>query len=128
MSDLIQQGAEWLSGKLKAHASRTVEYRRAGTSASVAATVGGVKLQGKTEAGTKIEAAERDYVFAVADLVAAGIAMPPARDDRVADTEGEPAGVTALYEVRPVGQDPPYRFCDGSRTMVRVHTKRVGTE
>lgn len=128
MPDLFQRGAEWLNRKMGESASRSVTYRRGETEATVTATVSQSVLRIADGAGSRVERTERDYLFSVADLLAAGITMPPARDDRVIDGEGESDGQLGIWEARPGGTEPVYRWCDGSKTRVRVHCKRIGAE
>jgi hypothetical protein len=123
MSDMLADAAEWLTDQHKAHVARVVEYRRGATTFSVRATVGQTLSSKKAEAGnTRTEYTDRDFVFAATDLLLAGLSMPPQRNDRIIDTEG---GATSIYEVRPINNEPAYRWCDGSRSAIRVHTKRI---
>jgi hypothetical protein len=66
---------------------------------------------------------DRDYLIAVADLAAAGFAGLPATGDRIAETI---AGAVVVFEVMvPETSEPESRYSDATRTVFRVHTKRV---
>lgn len=68
------------------------------------------------------EDAERDYLFAVADLVSPQGAFLPRKGDRVHETLN---GVGHVFEVTPRDGEPAWRYSDRQRTDVRLHTKRV---
>ena len=65
---------------------------------------------------------ERDYLFAFADLVAAGF-NAPAEGDRIAEVLN---GTAETFEVVRRDREPCWRWADFERTRVRVHTTRVG--
>lgn len=126
MADLTETGASWLAGKLKNKAARTVEYRRGTTKVSLSASRGSSLLKlGDELAGVRMERTDADWIFTAADLAAGGISLPPQRGDVVADTVG---AVTTLYEVRPFDNQPPFRYMDPHELLLRVHTKKTGTE
>ena len=67
---------------------------------------------------------DRDYLFAVADFAAFGFATPsPLIGDRISETIG---GTAVTFEVMtPDSGEPAVRYSDQTRTVWRVHTKRV---
>lgn len=79
--------------------------------------------QPKEPGGAAAVWGDRDYLFAVSDLVAAGIPGTPQLGDRVTETIG---GTAVTFEITtPDTGEPAVRFSDQTRTVWRVHTKRV---
>lgn len=120
MGDIIARGQAFLAAKLKAHASRTVTYRRGASSVSVQATIGTSLLSvGDGAGGTRVVRTDRDYLIAAADLVLGGVAVTPVRGDVITDAAA-PAGD---YEVMPYEGEPCWRYADPTGYMLRIHTK-----
>jgi hypothetical protein len=118
MPDLLHFGLDWLAGKLKEHASRTVVYRRGGNQVSVQATIGRTLMKIAVDEGVRMEWTDRDFLIVAADLVLAGNRIDPLRGDQVID-----AG--RVYEVMAPGGEPPWRWSDPFGHMLRIHTKFV---
>jgi predicted MarR family transcription regulator len=49
----------------------------------------------------------------------------PERGDLIRETQG---AKTFIYEVMAPGKEPPWRWSDVFRKVLRIHTKQVGTE
>lgn len=131
MSDLLQTGSDWLAEKLKTHASRQVEYKRGSTVALVQATIGRTLLKlDDGIGGVRMEWTDRDYLIQAVDLEAAGIGIPPQRGDRVAElrTIDGSGQHFELFEVLTPGQEPHWRWSDTFFKLLRIHTKRIGSE
>ena len=126
MADLLNTGAAYLAGQLKASASEAVTYSRPSVpvSGSLQTTYARQLLSVTDRSGhVRVERADRDFVFSRADLVAllgAWDDSTDARGDRVTLADGD------VYEVTPMGvNEPAWRFSDPFKTLVRVHTKAV---
>jgi len=125
VTDLIQQGLDWLEGQRKAHLSRTVTYRRGAFSVEVLATVGATRFESDDGSGMVVEMESRDYLIASADLVLDGQQVQPERGDQVLETRD---GATHVYEVMDLGPEKHFVTCDPNGLTLRIHTKLVGTE
>jgi len=126
MPDLLQSGSDWLADQLKEHAARTVVYRRGAGEVSVQATIGRTLLKlDDGYGGVRMEWTDRDFLIHAADLVLNGVAVLPERGDLIRETQG---GKVIVYEVMAPGKEPPWRWSDVFRKVLRVHTKQVGTE
>lgn len=123
MADLLKTGAEWLRDRLKAHASRQVTYRRAAASVTLTATVGSslLKVASGSYGEMQLVRTDRDYLIDAADLVLNDTVVEPAAGDQIDDdTDGR------TYEVLAPRGEPPWRYSDNRRTILRVHCKDVG--
>ena len=126
MGDFLDKAEERLSGLLKKFASRKVRYSRKMASGEVDATVGKTEFEAfSPETGLVVHAETRDYLIQAADLVLNGERVLPEVGDRIRE---ELAGKTIVCEVMAPQGQPQFRWCDPSRTTLRVHAKQVGTE
>jgi hypothetical protein len=126
MPDLLQTGLDWLADRLKEHASRPVIYRRGVQQVAVQATVGRTLLKlDDGYGGVRMEWTDRDFLIHAADLVLGGNAVLPERGDLIRETQG---AKTFIYEVMAPGKEPPWRWSDVFRKVLRIHTKQVGVE
>lgn len=126
MPDLLFDGLSWLGDQLKEHASQPVMYQRDGNDIAVQATIGRTLLQlDDGYGGVRMEWTDRDFLIVAADLILAGSPIVPKRGDRIRHTNGETVGV---FEVMAPGKEPVWRPADPFGTMLRIHTKRIGTE
>jgi hypothetical protein len=126
MSDLLQAGSDWLADQLKQHASRLVVYRRGAEETTAAATVGRTLLKlDDGYGGVRMEWTDRDFLIHAADLVLGGSPTLPERGDVIRETQG---AKTFIYEVMAPGKEPPWRWSDVFRKVLRIHTKQVGVE
>jgi hypothetical protein len=126
MPDLLRTGSDWLADQLKEHASRLVVYRRGGDEVAVQATVGRTLLKlDDGYGGVRMEWTDRDFLIHAADLVLAGNPTLPERGDIIRETQG---GKVFVYEVMAPGGEPPWRWSDVYRKVLRIHAKQVGVE
>jgi len=124
MTDLLQTGSQWLEGMRHSHASHSVTYHRDAANVTLNATVGTSTFEIATTNG--IEPYEtRDFLVRTADLILSGSPVTPARGDRIKEVLN---GDTVIYEVMSPGTEPPWRYSDGDRLTMRIHTKQVDTE
>ena len=126
MADMLRAGQEWLANQLKAHASSTVVYVRGANQASVSATIGRTLLKLKDGyGGVHMQWTDRDFLIAPTELILAGLPILPERGDIIRETMN---GTTYLYEVMAPGSEPPWRWSDPHRQLLRIHTKQIGIE
>jgi hypothetical protein len=126
MPDLLQSGSDWLAEKLKEHASRPVVYQRGTQQVTLRATIGRTLLKlDDGYGGVRMEWTDRDFLIHTADLVLGGNAVLPERGDVIRETQGT---TTFIYEVMAPGREPCWRWSDGFRKVLRIHTKQVRVE
>ena len=126
MSDMLEAANQWLAEKLKAHASRTVAYRRGADEVTVQAIVGRTLLKlDDGYGGVRMDWTDRDFLIAADDLILGGQKTLPRRGDQIRETA---AGKTLVYEVLAPGSEPEWRWSDPHRRLVRIHTKQIGEE
>jgi len=122
---MLEQGASWLAGMLKQHASRTVTYARGAESVELSATLGRTTYEVADEYGTVVEAKATDFIVPAADLVLAGQKAQPEPGDQVRVTVGDEVHV---FEVMDLGGAGHWRPSDPYGHTLRIHTKLVDTE
>lgn len=101
---------------------RSVTYTRGDSSLSLTAWLGRTlfsRLASPGVGGAAVEWGDRDYLVAVADLTLG----EPALGDRITETIN---GTAVVFEVlTPDTGEPAWRYSDPTRTVWRIHTKRV---
>lgn len=125
MADLLEQGAAFLDDRRHTHLTRTVTYQRGADSVEVAATLGRTVFEQADDSGFIRKVESRDFLVRRTDLVLAGTETLPKAGDRIRETDG---ALTQVYEVMAPGGEPPFRFSDPYRKVLRIHTKHVATE
>lgn len=126
MSDLLQEGLEWLGDQLKEHCSRLVVYRREDQQVAVKATLGKTLLQVDDGfGGARMEWTDRDFLILTGDLVLNDQPTLPEPGDRIRDVQG---GQAVVFEVMAPGKEHAWRFADPFQKVLRIHTKFVGAE
>lgn len=125
MGDFLDRGAAFLDDQRHRHMSRAVVYRRGAEEKEVQATIGRTEFEQADDAGLIHRMESRDFLIRAADLdLGSGPTLPRA-GDRVRETAGTQVFV---YEVNAPGAQPPFRYSDPYRRVLRVHTKHIGTE
>jgi len=125
MVNLFEQGAAWLADQLKTHASNQISYQRGADQVLVDATIGKTEFEVDDGSGILQRIQSRDYLIQAADLQLGGVPTLPVAGDRIRETVGNQV---FMYEVLAPGNEPPYRYSDPFRKVLRIHTKHVGTE
>lgn len=125
MGDLLKSGLAWLENQRKAHLASPVMYRRGAAEVEVLATVGRSTFEVADAHAFATKVQSRDYLIAADDLVLDGTPITPRRGDVIEEPSGD---ATLVCEVLPFGGEPEWRFTDGHRTTLRIHTKHVRTE
>ena len=128
MGDLLDRGAAFLDAQRHRHFSRPVLYRRGTDEKEVQATIGKTEFEQVDDvggAGLIHRVESRDFLVRTGDLdLGAGPILPRA-GDQVRETVGTSVFV---YEVNAPGGQPPWRYSDPYRRVLRIHTKHIGTE
>jgi len=125
MTDLLQQGSDWLEEQRTRFMTRQVVYQRGAESVQLPATVGRTVFQTVDEHGIVIRTESRDYLVLADDLVLGGTLALPKAGDWVREENG---GMASIYEVMAPAGESVYRFSDPYRRTLRIHSKLVGTE
>ncbi|HMN39620.1 MAG TPA: hypothetical protein PKE29_02170 [Phycisphaerales bacterium] len=128
MADLLDQGAAFLDAQRHTHMSRAVVYQRGAEAKEVQATIGKTEFEQADEAGLIHRTESRDFLIRTADLDLGTGPMLPRAGDRVRETVGGVGAQVFVYEVNAPGGQPPFRFSDPYRRLLRIHTKHIGTE
>jgi hypothetical protein len=122
MTNLLQDGATWLGGRLKSHAGVTVIYARGAGSVSVTASVEEHRYEVVDTEGFGVTALSRDYIVHAADLVINSAEITPRAGDRVTETI---RGASCTFEVMAIGDTKEYELLDTDGVLLRIHTKKV---
>ncbi|MCL4742276.1 MAG: hypothetical protein KJZ54_08740 [Phycisphaerales bacterium] len=125
MADLLEQGAAFLDDRRHTHLTRTVTYQRGADSVDLAATVGRTVFEQADESGFIRKVESRDFLVRRTELVIGGSETLPKAGDRIREPDGE---LTQVYEVMAPGGEPPFRWSDPYRKVLRIHTKHIATE
>ncbi len=125
MGDLLEQGAAFLDDQRHRHMSRPVVYRRGTDEKEVQATIGRTEFEQADEAGLIHRVESRDFLIRATDLDLGAGPIQPRAGDQVREMQGSQG---LVYEVNAPGGQPPWRYSDPYRRVMRVHTKFVSTE
>ena len=125
MSDLIQEGTDWLASILKTNASQLVTYKRGNFSVDLLVTFGQSDRESFDEQGFSIRSKITNVVLTAADLVLDGVNVRPQRGDQLIHTIGSKK---QTYEVIDVGGTKHYRPSDPYGIMIRVNLQLTGVE
>jgi hypothetical protein len=125
LGDLLDRGSAFLDDQRHKHMSRTVVYQRGAEAKEVLATIGRTEFEQADDAGLIHRVESRDFLVRAADMdLGSGPTLPRA-GDLVRETVGTQVFV---YEVNAPGGQPPFRYSDPYRRVLRIHTKHIGTE
>lgn len=125
MGDLLDRGSAFLDDQRHKHMSRTVVYQRGAEAKEVLATIGRTEFEQADDAGLIHRVESRDFLVRAADLDLGTGPILPRAGDQVRETVGTQVFV---YEVNAPGGQPPFRYSDPYRRVLRIHTKHIGTE
>ena len=125
MGDLLDRGSAFLDDQRHKHMSRTVVYQRGAEAKEVLATIGKTEFEQADEAGLIHRVESRDFLVRTADLdLGAGPILPRAGDQVRETVEAQ----VFVYEVNAPGGQPPFRYSDPYRRVLRIHSKHIATE
>jgi len=125
VTDILENGSNWLLDQLRVNASREVTYRRVDEAIAVEATVGRTVFEQDDGAGVIVRTEVRDYLIDTVDLVLSGKQELPKRGDRIEELQNSQQ---FIYEVMSIGTEPHWRYSDPYRKTLRIHTKHIATE
>jgi len=125
MANLLDQASVMVDKARHEHASRTVTYARGVNSVVLQATVGRTEAEQADEFGLYHRVESRDFLIRTGDLVLAAAVVLPEAGDKIRESDG---ATDFVYEVMAFGGEPPFRYSDPQRRVLRVHTKHVLTE
>lgn len=128
MGDLLDRGAAFLDAQRHQHLSRPVLYRRGTDEKEVQATIGKTEFEQADDAGLIHRVESRDFLVRTAELDLGSGPIIPRAGDQVRDMVGGVGGSVFVYEVNAPGGQPPFRYSDPYRRVLRIHTKQIGTE
>ena len=123
MTNMLEQGSQWLSEQIDHYAASSVLYRRGSLTAPVQAAKGRTSFEITDTSGILVEIESRDFLISAANLRLDDMPVLPEVGDRIIETVG---AKLYAYEVSNFGAEQPYRFCDPYRIRVRVHTRYIG--
>ncbi len=122
-NDLMAAGAAWITGQLQAHASRPVVYVRGTAGIAVCASIGRTLLKlDDGDGGIRMEWTDRDFLIPTAKLILGGVKVTPERGDLIRERHN---GILSTFEVLAPGGEPPWRWSDPHRNLLRIHAKLV---
>jgi len=122
MSDLLQQGSNFLEDQRHKYMSRQVRYTRGVESILLNATIGRTVFEEQDQFGTIQRTESRDYLIRTDDLILFGEKSEPTVGDIVIESVNS---VLFTYQVMSFASEPPFRFSDPERKTLRVHTKLI---
>jgi hypothetical protein len=125
VGDLLDRGAVFLDAQRHQHLSHPVLYRRGADEKEVQATVGRTEFEQADEAGLIHRVESRDFLVRTAELDLGSGPILPRAGDQVRETVGT---AVFVYEVNAPGGQPPWRYSDPYRRVLRIHTKHIATE
>ena len=125
MADLLQKGMAWLEDQRTKFMTQSVVYQRGEDSVEVLATIGSTTFNIDDGGGALLRIEARDYLIRVADLMIGETPILPKRGDQIRETSGDQ---TYVYEVVGPGDEPCWRWSDGYRQTLRIHTKQIDME
>jgi len=118
MADLLQRGMAWLEAKRTKFMTQTIVYQRGHDSVEVLATIGSTTFNIDDGGGALLRIESRDYLIRAADLKIGETPVLPKRGDRIREAN-------YIYEVVGPGDEPCWRWSDGYRQTLRIHTKQT---
>jgi hypothetical protein len=120
MTNMLREGAAWLTKQLLENASDPITYSRGSVSLTLCATIGSTSFDSEQADGTITRFESRDYILQAQEaaklLETLGL---PEDGDLIND------GVNT-YEALALTGAQPFRHSDRHRTIIRVHTKQIG--
>jgi len=128
MGDMLDRGSAFLDDQRHRHLSRLVLYRRGSDEKEVRATVGKTEFEQADDAGLIHRVESRDFLVRAADMDLGSGPILPRAGDQIRETVGGEETSVFVYEVNAPGGQPPWRYSDPYRRVLRVHTKHIGTE
>lgn len=124
-SSMLADAMAWLTDQVIEHNSVGVVYQRRTLAVGLRVSVGTTLMKlNDGDGGIRMEWMDRDYLIRTTDLVLGGSPVEPERGDLILEVRG---GRREVYEVGAPQSEQPWRWSDEHHTMIRVHTKLIGT-
>lgn len=123
MTNLLEQGSQWLSDQIDEHVSNEVLYCRGSLTVELVAGHGRTAFELTDSSGMIVSVESRDFLISSAVLVLDAARFLPEVGDRIIETR---QGQLHAFEVIRFGSEQHYRFCDPYGHKLRIHTKYVG--
>ena len=123
MTNMLDQGSQWLSDQIDHYAASSVLYRRGSLTVPVQAAKGRTTFELTDTSGILITIESRDFLISAASLLLDDMPILPEVGDRIIESVG---GKLHAYDVSNFGTEQPYRFCDPYRHKLRIHTRYIG--
>ena len=116
----------WLRDTLQDSDPYTATYTDDSTATAISLTVwlGRTVFAQLIEGKGRVEFGELDVMIRADELLVSGSKITPARGDRIALTLNGTA--VTLELMTPQTGEPPWRYSDPQRELLRVHCKRTG--
>lgn len=112
-----------LRTKLLDRVADTIIYRRGGQSATLQAYSGKTAFKISDMGNVRLEWSDRDFIFAANRLILNDTQITPLRGDVIEATFAGEGTVT--FEVIAPNDEQVWKYSDTSRSIIRVHTKRI---
>lgn len=108
----------------------TVLYARGEASVEIEAVIASTKQPMVNASGVTVRTVIQDFIIRAQDIVLGGQAVLPERGDTITMTAVDDDGpsTATIFEVMPTDGERHYRDCNDLGSILRVHTKHVGTE
>lgn len=123
MTDILEDGVNWLNGIRLTHLAQSVTYKRDWETITVTATLGSTTYEVADEDGLLIQAKSTDFLIAASALVLGEGLVKPELGDQIIRTVG---GEELTFEVLDLGGVGHYRPADQYGKVLRIHTKQIG--
>jgi hypothetical protein len=125
MTNLLQQGSDWLESKRNQYLSQPVIYSRATSSITVNATLGKTEYEVDDDYGLRVKAEVMDFLILAEELVLDGQKTLPKAGDQIRIPRGDQ---TTIFEVMALSGQECWRYSDSFGKTLRIHTKQTATE
>lgn len=121
MTNLLKRGSQFLNEKRHGSMSESIVYRRGDSlSVPISATLGKSEFEEVGIDGGIVNVESTDFIIQAADLDFGGGPTEPAEGDLI---EFEQQGTTYTQIVTRMGSEKPWRFTDGFKLGMRIHTR-----
>lgn len=117
MADLFSTGANFLKEQLIGNASQAIVYYRGSVNKALTAIIGRSVFAVETRAGFVENITSVDFIFSVSAWEALSLS-DPIRGDKVYFG-------SCWYELTSYAGEPPWRYSDLHKKLMRVHTKQM---
>jgi len=106
MTDILQDGLDYLDEVRKAHLTQSVVYTRGANTVTLLATMGATKYETTNEYGITVGGEVIDFLLTAADLILASVTVEPEQGDTITVTRNAEAHI---FEVLPLAAEGVWR-------------------